>query len=331
MKRTRGKKGRIQGRITPHKALAEVRELLGDAPRSRDLLVEHLHRLQDHYGHLSHRHLLALTIEMELPMAEVFETATFYHHFDVLKADDAPPPELTVRVCESLTCEMFGAAGLIEQLRATTDAGKVRIQPVPCVGRCQAAPVAVVGTNPVEQARPETVAAAVKNGETSCPEPDAMRYARYREEGGYKLLADCVNGRYAPEQVIDVLEGAGLRGLGRRGFPGGPEMAHPCAAGRNRAWSRSTSTRASRGRSRTVITWNATRTVSSKGHWSRPGPSRRRQSISTCAMNTRAAAPCWRRNWRRCNGTRPARCRRSTCAAAPALISAARNPPCLNP
>ena len=221
MKRTRGKKGRIQGRITPHKALADVRELLGDAPRSRDLLVEYLHRLQDHYGHLSHRHLLALAIEMELPMAEVYETATFYHHFDVLKADENAPPELTVRVCESLTCEMFGAAGLIERLRATTDSARVRIQPVPCVGRCQAAPVAVVGTNPVEHARPETVAAAVKDGETVCPEPDAIRYADYRAQGGYKLLADCMNGRHAPEQVINMLEQANLRGLGGAGFPAG--------------------------------------------------------------------------------------------------------------
>ena len=221
MKRTRGKKGRIQGRITPHKALADVRELLGDAPRSRDLLVEHLHRLQDHYGHLSHRHLLALAIEMELPMAEVYETATFYHHFDVLKADENAPPELTVRVCESLTCEMFGAAGLINQLGALTDPDRVRIQPVPCVGRCQAAPVAVVGTNPVEHARPETVAAAIQDGETVCPEPDAIRYADYRAQGGYKLLADCINGRHAPEQVIDMLEQAQLRGLGGAGFPAG--------------------------------------------------------------------------------------------------------------
>ena len=221
MKRTRGKKGRIQGRITPHKALAEVRELLGDAPRSRDLLVEHLHRLQDHYGHLSHRHLLALAIEMELPMAEVYETATFYHHFDVLKADENAPPALTVRVCESLTCEMFGAAGLINQLGALTDPDRVRIQPVPCVGRCQAAPVAVVGTNPVEHAEPETVIAAVKNGDTACPVPNAVRYAGYRDQGGYKLLADCMNGRHTPEQVIDMLEQANLRGLGGAGFPAG--------------------------------------------------------------------------------------------------------------
>ena len=221
MKRMRGKKGRIQGRITPHKALADVRNLLGDAARSRDLLVEHLHRLQDHYGHLSHRHLLALAIEMELPMAEVYETATFYHHFDVLQADEAPPPACTVRVCESLTCEMFGAGNLIDELRATTDAAEVRIQPVPCVGRCQAAPVAVAGDNPVEHATPETVAAALEAGLTHCPEPDAIRYTRYRELGGYKLLAECINGQYEPEQVITLLENANLRGLGGAGFPAG--------------------------------------------------------------------------------------------------------------
>ena len=221
MKRMRGKKGRIQGRITPHKALADVRDLLGNAPRSRDLLVEHLHKLQDHYGHLSHRHLLALAIEMELPMAEVYETATFYHHFDVLTADETPPPALTVRVCESLTCEMFGARELIGTLRATTDAGEVRIQPVPCVGRCHAAPVAVVGTNPIGHAQPAAVAAALEDGETRCPEPDAIRYTRYRELGGYKLLADCLGGQYEPEQVITLLENANLRGLGGAGFPAG--------------------------------------------------------------------------------------------------------------
>ena len=221
MKRTRGKKGRIQGRTTPRKALAEVRALLGEAPRARELLVEHLHKLQDHYGHLSHRHLLALAIDMELPMAEVYETATFYHHFDVLKANETPPPALTVRVCESLTCEMFGASNLSSALKASTDPARVRIQSVPCVGRCDAAPVAVVGANPVEQARPETVETAIKHEQTVCPEPNATRYADYCAQGGYKLLADCRKGSYTPEQVIGVLEQANLRGLGGAGFPAG--------------------------------------------------------------------------------------------------------------
>ena len=222
MKRTRGKKGRIQGRITPHKALAEVRKLLGEAPRARELLVEHLHKLQDHYGHLSHRQLLALSIDMELPMTEVYETATFYHHFNVLNADEAAPPALTVRVCESLTCEMSGSAGLLKQLGALLDPTKVRIQPVPCVGRCEAAPVAVAGTNPITHARPIAVAAAVKKGATECPMPaDAIRYADYCEQGGYKLLEACRNGNHTPEQVIETLEQGNLRGLGGAGFPAG--------------------------------------------------------------------------------------------------------------
>ena len=138
-----------------------------------------------------------------------------------MQANETPPPALTVRVCESLTCEMFGAGNLIDGLRAGTDAGEVRIQPVPCVGRCHAAPVAVVGTNPIEHAQPATVAAALDDGEMRCPEPDAVRYSRYREEGGYRLLAECVDGQHEPEQIITALESANLRGLGGAGFPAG--------------------------------------------------------------------------------------------------------------
>ena len=221
MKRTRGKRGRIQGRVTPHKALADIRQLLGDEPRDRDLLVEHLHKIQDRYGCLSHRHLLALSIEMKLPMAEVYETATFYHHFDVLKSDDAPPPPLTVRVCESLTCEMFGARELSAALRAATSGEQVRVQPVPCVGRCHAAPVAVVGARPVEQANKDKVAAAIAKGETACPLPEGVRYAQYREQGGYALLADCLRGNRDRDEIIAALEASQLRGLGGAGFPAG--------------------------------------------------------------------------------------------------------------
>ena len=170
---------------------------------------------------MSHRHLLALAIEMELPMAEVYETATFYHHFDVLKSNESPPPATTVRVCDSLTCEMFGARELMTELQAATDGGQVRIQPVPCVGRCQAAPVAVVGTNPIEHADPATVTTAIENRETVCPEPDAVRYADYREQGGYTLLTDCVTGKYTRDEIITLLEDANLRGLGGAGFSAG--------------------------------------------------------------------------------------------------------------
>ena len=232
MKRTRGKKGRIQGRVTPHKALEEVRCLLGNAPRRRDLLVEHLHKLQDHYGHLSRRHLLALAIELQLPMAEVYETATFYHHFDVLSGNERPPAPLTVRVCETLSCEMFGAQRLSESLRAGTDPAQVRIQPVPCVGRCQAAPVAVVGANPIEHATPEKVTAAIEQQALTCPEPAATRYAGYCEQGGYALFSDCAQGKHSRDAIISALEESGLRGLGGAGFPTGKKwriLSHQAA------------------------------------------------------------------------------------------------------
>ncbi len=176
MKRTRGKKGRVEGRTTPHKSLADIRELLGDEPRSRDMLIEHLHKIQDHYGHISNRHILALAIDMSLPMTEVYETATFYHHFDVIKPKGTPPPPLTIRVCESLSCEMFGAKELIEDLK-TKYKNEIRIQAVPCVGRCDVAPVAVVGTNPIEHANQESVENAVSNKDIDAAVADYIDYA----------------------------------------------------------------------------------------------------------------------------------------------------------
>jgi formate dehydrogenase len=220
MKRTRGNKGRVEGRTTPHKSLADVRKLLGDAPRTRDMLIEHLHKIQDHFGHISNRHILALSIDMSLPMAEVYETATFYHHFDVIKPEGTPPPPLTVRVCESLTCEMFGAKDLIETLK-TKHKNDVRIQAVPCVGRCDAAPVAVVGTNPIEHASPIKVENAVNKKNIDAAIPEYIDYAGYKDSGGYQTLIDCVNGKHERENIIKMLEDSKLRGLGGAGFPTG--------------------------------------------------------------------------------------------------------------
>ena len=220
MKRTRDKKGRLQGRTTPHKALADIRALLGDEPRTRDMLIEHLHKIQDHYHHISNRHILALAIDMRLPMAEVYETASFYHHFDVLKTGETPSPALTVRVCDSLTCEMFGAKELIDELKSNNNAD-VRIQPVPCVGRCHAAPVAVVGTNPIDEADVRKINDAVSNKKTDAEIPDAVTYEQYRESGGYQTLVDCISGKYQREDIIKILEDSTLRGLGGAGFPAG--------------------------------------------------------------------------------------------------------------
>ena len=167
-KRNRGGRGKAKGRSVDPRALAEVQALLGDAPRHRDLLIEHLHRIQDRYGHISAEHLVALAREMGLAMAEVYEVATFYHHFDVVKEAGKGPPALTVRVCDSLSCEMEGANGLIGALKAALGEG-VRVVPAPCVGRCEQAPVAVVGQNPVARATLESVRRAVAAKETRCP------------------------------------------------------------------------------------------------------------------------------------------------------------------
>jgi len=220
MKRTRGKKGRVQGRTTPHKSLAEVRHLLGDAPRTRDMLIENLHKIQDHYHHISNRHILALSIDMSLPMAEIYETATFYHHFDVLNENEPPPPTKTIRVCESLTCEMFGAKELIKQLEAKYK-DDVRIQAVPCVGRCDTAPVAVVGTNPIEHANQGKIDNAVNKKEFDAAIPEYIDYTSYRNTGGYQTLLDCVNGKHDRDKIIKTLEDSKLRGLGGAGFPMG--------------------------------------------------------------------------------------------------------------
>lgn len=221
MKRTRGKKGRVEGRTTPWVALAEVKELLGDAPRTRDYLIEHLHKIQDHYHHISNRHILALSIDMSLPMAEVYETATFYHHFDVIKPGGEAPPPVTVRVCESLSCEMFGAKNLIKELESA-DHEDVRIQPVPCVGRCHGAPVAVVGTNPIDNANPEQIKTALIEKKVTAEIPaDYINFENYKENGGYQTLQECADGKKDKETVIKTLEDSNLRGLGGAGFPTG--------------------------------------------------------------------------------------------------------------
>src|SRR5262252_5042856 len=156
----RGARRTPKGRQVDPKALEEVRALLGDASRQRDLLIEHLHKINDRYGHLSAAHLAALAAEMKMAMAEVYEVATFYHHFDVVKDGETAPPALTVRVCDSIACDIAGSHALLEKLPSILGAD-VRVLHAPCVGRCETAPVAVVGQNPVLRATTEKVAALV--------------------------------------------------------------------------------------------------------------------------------------------------------------------------
>ena len=220
MELARKRRGNLKGRQVDAGALSRVRRLLGDAPRRRDLLIEFLHRIQDEFGHLSAAHLAALASEMRLPMAEVFEVATFYHHFDVVSEGVTTPPSLTVRVCDSLSCEMAGAQNLLGKLTELLGP-EVRVIAAPCVGRCSAAPVAVVHQNPVEQATVDAVSIAVQSDQTECRIAPYTGYQQYREEGGYRLLSRCLAGRMDRETVFATMEDAGLRGLGGAGFPAG--------------------------------------------------------------------------------------------------------------
>ncbi len=224
----------LKGRSVDPVALAEVRALLDAAKgdnanvdvRRRDLLIENLHRIQDRYGRLAAPHLVALAAEMRLAMAEVYEVATFYHHFDVVRetgrgqAASQPMPALTVRVCDSLSCEMAGAAELLARL-PTLLGSEVRVLHAPCAGRCESAPCVVVGQNPVLNATVESVSRAVHNRETRSVEPEYLDYGAYRDGGGYRLLADCQSGERSAESIFKVMEDSALRGLGGAGFPAG--------------------------------------------------------------------------------------------------------------
>ena len=170
-----GKRGKVRskpkGRAVDPKALDEVRALLGDAPRRRDLLIEHLHKIQDRYYCLSAAHVVALASEMKLAMTEVYEVATFYHHFDVVKDGDTVPPAVTVRVCDSIACELAGSHELLEKLPSLLGPG-IRVLHAPCVGRCETAPVAVVGQNPLPNATIDQVVATTKAGHVTHPRAD---------------------------------------------------------------------------------------------------------------------------------------------------------------
>ncbi|WP_299613847.1 NAD(P)H-dependent oxidoreductase subunit E [uncultured Tateyamaria sp.] len=215
-------KGRVRpkGRALEDQAWDEVRSLLGDQPRHRDLLIEFLHLIQDKYGHLSAAHLRALAEEMRLSMAEVYEVATFYAHFDVVKETETPPPALTIRVCDSLSCELAGAQQLKSALEDGLDPSEVRVLRAPCMGRCDTAPVLELGHNHIDNATPEKVQAAIAAGDTHAHIPDYEALESYGKAGGYEaLLTLRDNGNW--EDVQAKIKDSGLRGLGGAGFPSG--------------------------------------------------------------------------------------------------------------
>jgi formate dehydrogenase len=210
----------LKGRGVDPRARGEVAALLGSLPRRRDLLVEHLHRIQDRYGCLSAAHLAALAEAMRLSQAEVYEVATFYHHFDVVKEGDPPPPALTVRVCDSISCALAGSGALLEQLPKVLGRD-VRVLHAPCVGRCESAPVAVVGQYPVLNASVSSVQKAVAEKTSRCPVAPYVDFNAYGKTGGYRLIADCLAGRRTREEITKIMEDSALRGLGGAGFPAG--------------------------------------------------------------------------------------------------------------
>ena len=209
-----------KGRAVDAVAREEIATLLGGAPLAREYLIENLHKVQDRFGHLPAAHLAALAEAMKLSQAEVFEVATFYHHFDVVKEGGTAPAPLTVRVCETLSCRMAGSAGLLERLTATLGPN-VRVVGAPCLGRCDEAPAVCVGQNAFGHATADEVATRVKDGLVKAPRTAHVGYADYRRQGGYALWAGCVSGDHDLETVLKAMEDAGLRGLGGAGFPTG--------------------------------------------------------------------------------------------------------------
>ncbi|MCB1914106.1 MAG: NAD(P)H-dependent oxidoreductase subunit E [Rhodocyclaceae bacterium] len=208
-----------RGRAVDTTALAEVEQLLAGRGTAPDLLIEHLHAIQDRFGHLATGHLRALAQWMRLPMAAVFETASFYAHFDIVDDDETPPPAVTIRVCDSLSCQLAGAERLQDELTAATEPGSVRVIAAPCMGRCHQAPVVEVGHRHLGNASRASVEAVLAAGDLAPQAIDWQRLDAYRAEGGFALLDALRAGNIGVDDLSAMLETSGLRGLGGAGFP----------------------------------------------------------------------------------------------------------------
>ncbi|MBU3628930.1 NAD(P)H-dependent oxidoreductase subunit E [Polynucleobacter sp. AP-Reno-20A-A9] len=247
LRETIRRKSKLKGRQADDVSVDEVRQLIGNAPHRRDLLIENLHKLNDEYRALHDRHLVALAKEMNLPMAEVYEVATFYHHFEVVRGND-PVADILIRVCDGIACELAGAQNLLAKLPGILGNPNIKVAAAPCVGRCEQAPVAVVHQYPVLFATTDKVEAAVNNklttqpmakddavfdpaalaeqgvspqGEMQAVSPDYVGYESYSAKGGYALAKEIFDGKKDAESIIKAMESSGLRGLGGAGFPAG--------------------------------------------------------------------------------------------------------------
>ena len=214
----KNKRYQVKGRQVTSSAASDIKYLLGDRPRRDDLLIEYLHLIQDTYKHVSAEHMAALAKELRLAMAEVYEVATFYHHFDVVKEGEKTPAPLTVRVCDGITCEMKGAKALKQELLAKCETG-VRVISAPCVGACDRAPVAVVGQNQVHKASTQSVISTVNAGNTSAEATNYIDLDAYQANGGYDTLKSCLKGSIERSSICETVDNSGLRGLGGAGFP----------------------------------------------------------------------------------------------------------------
>jgi NADH:ubiquinone oxidoreductase subunit F (NADH-binding)/NADH:ubiquinone oxidoreductase subunit E len=219
-------RGKKKAKLTPKgrqvvpAASIEIQNLFGDEPIRRDLLIEYLHLIQDKHGHLSSEHLAALAEQMRLSQTEVYEVATFYAHFDIVKEGETPPPATTIRVCDSIACQLAGAEAIIAELESKSPAA-IRVLRAPCMGRCDSAPVAEVGHNHVGNTNAEALIEVAQHGHTHPQVPDYIDYASYVEQDGYALLKACLAGDYTVEDVIAKLDASELKGLGGAGFPTG--------------------------------------------------------------------------------------------------------------
>ena len=207
-----------KGRVADAQSQAEINALLGARPCRRDLLIEYLHLVQDHYGQISARHLTALAEALRISLVEAYETATFYAHFDVVKEEEVSIPALTIRVCESLSCALAGSHDLLAQLKKAADQN-IRIQPVPCIGQCACAPAAVVGQYVMAPAEADNVLATARAKQTAPAEKCETIFEAYRAQGGYGLYETLLGSEQKATALLELLDQAGLSGMGGAGFP----------------------------------------------------------------------------------------------------------------